>query len=338
MTADKNITDIAALAGVSVSTVSRVLNNHPDVSDPTRRKVRRVMEEHSFIPNNSARSLKRESLKAVGVIVKGFDNPFFNRMLTIIQTELEREGYLALLRQIDPGQNEADAAASLVKDQKPRGLIFLGGNVQHRHDKLTLLNVPFVTVTITVRSGLDRERFSSVTIDDYAESYAVMERVLNAGHRNVGIIGYLPEDESVSRLRLQGFLQALNDRGLDGNGSVAYAGSFSLKGGSAAARELLDRAPVTCMLCISDVLALGAMRALHDTGRRIPQDVSVIGFDGIDMGRYTIPSLATVRQPDQDMAYRSVRLLMDRLHRKTPHRHLVFRAEFQNGESFAPRV
>lgn len=331
-----NIIDIARYAGVSVSTVSRVLNNHPDVSPATKQKVMSIIEKHSYIPNNSARNLRRESLKAVGVIVKGFTNPFFSRMLEIIQSELQTRHYLMLLHQVAPDQDELGAALSLVKEKKLRGLIFLGGNFMQSPDKFAMLDIPLVMATITINEGIDRTAFSSVTIDDYAEAYRVTDRICKAGHKEVCAIGFLPGDRSISRLRIEGFRQALRDNGCRAGGDrLAYAGEFSLSAGYNAAKQLLARLEFTCLFCISDLLALGAIRAVYEAGYRVPQDISVVGFDGLENANYSVPSLATVKQPREKMAHAAVSILMNRIQKSAAHEHLVFEADFQEGESFA---
>lgn len=329
------IIDVADLAGVSVSTVSRVLNNHPDVSKKTREKVMAIINEHTYIPNNSARSLKRESIKAVAVIVKGFSNPFFTSMLTVIQQELEENRYIAMLHQVDPNQDEVEAAISLCKEKKPRALIFMGGNFQHSRDKLARLNVPYVMLTITMHKNVDRGTFSSVAIDDYAASYRVGEAICKAGHKSFGVISSYTNDKSISRLRLDGFKKALQDNGLQLNEkAVAYAGQFSRAAGYEAAKQLMQTAKFTALFCISDILALGAIRAIHDEGYSVPEDISVIGFDGIDEGRYSIPSLATVKQPGMEMAYECVQILLNQLRKGSPHEHMVFKETLLDGESF----
>lgn len=337
---DKNIQDIAELAGVSKSTVSRVLNNHPDVSKKTREKVLAVIEAQAYIPNNSARNLKREPIQAVGVVVKGFTNPLFTQMLTIIQKKLEDRGYIMLLHQVEPAQNEIEEAISLVKEKKPRGLIFLGGNFQHRREILAMLDVPFIMVTITMHKQVERSGFSSVAVDDYAEGYAVADRICKAGHRNAAVVGHREDDKSISRLRIEGFLQALRDNGIEPQKNwVVYSGTFSYQAGYIAAQKIMQEDPAkTCIFCISDILALGAVRALHDAGHRVPEDVSVVGFDGVDEGRYNVPSLATVKQPYEEMAAKSVQILLGCMEQGAPHQHLVFKAQYLNGESFMPRT
>lgn len=337
MPEDVNIIDVAKYAGVSVSTVSRVLNDHPDVSSKTRQKVLDVIEEYSYVPNLSARNLKRESMKAIGVVVKGFTNPFFTRMLHVIQNDLDRMHYTMLLHPAELNQDEIEGAISLCKEKKPRGLIFLGGNFRHRSERLALIDVPYVMVTMTMHNDVDRTSFSSVAIDDYAEAYAVTDRICKAGHTEVAAIGFTETDESISRLRVDGFLQALRDNGIqDGEQRLEYAGEFTMYGGYTAAKRLLGRTRFTCLFCISDIMALSAYRAICEHGLSIPEDVSVVGFDGIEFGRYATPSLATVGQPDERMARESVRILMNALQRNAAHEHLVFPATFLDGESFRP--
>jgi len=334
---DLTIVDIARLAGVSVSTVSRVINKHPDVNTQTADKVQKIIEEHDYIPNNSARNLKRESMKAVAVIVKGFSNPFFTAMLGIIQQELEQSGYTMLLTQVETDKDEVSAAISLCKEKKPRGLIFMGGNFTHTPEKLAMLDVPYVMLTFTMHWDVDRNTFSSVTVDDYTAGYNVARILAESGHSKLAVIGSNANDVSISHLRVEGFCQYIKDAGLDfGNSQIAYAGEFSYEAGYNAAKTLLEKSEFTGIFCISDILALGAVRALYDAGISVPDEISVIGFDGIDEGRFHIPSLASMYQPDRDMAYETVRILLNNIRSGAKHRHLVFDAEFYKGESFAP--
>ncbi len=332
------IIDIARLAGVSVSTVSRVLNRHPDVSAKTSQKVMAVIDEHSYIPNDSARNLKRESMKAVAVVVKGFSNPFFTAMLGIIAQELEVNGYIMLLAQVETTQDEVAAAVRLCKEKKPRGVIFMGGNFQHTRGQLARLDVPFVMLTMTMHGDADREGFSSITIDDFAAGRTLARRIIESGHTQLAAIGSSADDISISRLRIDGFCREAEERGCPvPEAGIAYAGEFSYKAGYEAAKALLQSASFTCLFCISDILAFGAMRAIHDAGLSVPKDISVVGFDGLEEGRYFVPSLATMKQPDAAMAYESVRVLLNHIRSGAPHQHKLFDAVFSEGESFRVR-
>lgn len=336
---DLTIIDIAKLAGVSVSTVSRVLNKHPDVSAKTCEKVMTVINHYGYIPNNSARNLKRESMKAVAVIVKGFSNPMFTAMLGIVQHELEKNNYTMILAQVETNQDEVDAAISLCKEKKPRGLIFMGGNFSHTRDKLARLDIPLVMLTITMHTNVDRNTFSSVTVDDRAAGYAVGQAMIKNGHKRLAAIGSNADDVSISRLRIEGFRRAKQEAGMqDSDDQIAYAGEFSYCAGYEAAKALMQKADFTCLFCISDIIAVGAIRAMHDAGLSVPGDISVIGFDGIEEGRYFIPSLATMKQPETRMAHESVSILLNHIRSGAGHRHELFEAVFSPGESFAPRI
>lgn len=336
MEENANIKDVARLAGVSVSTVSRVLNNHPDVSQATRDKVLKIINEQSYIPNNSARNLKRESAKAIGVLVKGLSNPFFISILAIIQKELQEKRYSMVLHQIDTDEDEIIAALSLIKEKKLRGLIFLGGNFLHSRDSLQRLKIPYVMLTMTMHHEVDRSTFSSVTVDDYQESYQIIDAACKDGHRKLAVIGASEQDVSIGRLRVSAFTQALLDNGIQQENNIAHAPDFTFESGYRAAGELLEKTKFTCLFCISDIIAIGAMRAIHDAGLRIPQDVSVIGFDGLEHGKYCIPSLATIKQPAEEIAHAGVKILLNHLRNGAPHTHQIFAATRVQGESYRP--
>lgn len=334
MEENTNIRDVAKIAGVSVSTVSRVLNNHPDVSPATREKVLKIINEQSYIPNNSARNLKRESAKAIGVLVKGLTNPFFISMLSIIQKDLQEKRYSMVLHQIDTNENEILAALSLIKEKKLRGLIFLGGNFLHNKEYVQRLTIPYIMLTMTMHQDVDRTTFSSVTIDDYQESYKMLDAACKDGHRQLAVIGASDQDISIGQLRVNAFNQALFDNGIQLENNIAHTPNFTFTDGYLATKELLNKIKFTCLFCISDILAIGAMRAIHEAGLRIPEDVSVIGFDGLEQGKYCIPSLTTIKQPAEEMAHSSVKILLNHLRSGAPHTHKIFAAMPILGESY----
>ncbi len=334
------ITDIAKLANTSVSTVSRVLNNQQDVSPTTRKRVQAVIEKNTYMPNNSARNLKRLSMKAIGVIIKGFTNPLFVSMLTVIQQEIEKHHYLMLLEPVETSQDEVEAAINLCREKKPQGLIFMGGNFEHSRSMLDQLGVPFVMLTTALQQtddGPDPASYSSVSIDDYQVSYDLTKSLYQHGHRQFAMIGPSAGDLSIGSLRLRGFLAALRDCGVpEQQVATAKSQAYSAQAGYDSASELLEKAEFTCLVCIADTLAIGALRALHDKGYKVPADISVVGFDGLDDGNFTIPSLATVKQPEAAMAYRSVTLLFDHIYKETVHQHITYEPEFLARESFRP--
>ena len=147
--AEITIKDIAKECGVGVSTVSRALNNHPDINPETRKKILEVIEQTGFIPNNSARNLKRTDAKCIAMLVKGITNPFFSKMIEIIEDEAKRKRYALVLRHVDAQEDELDVALELEKEKRLRGIDFLGGMLRHSQEKLDKLKVQNIFCGIT---------------------------------------------------------------------------------------------------------------------------------------------------------------------------------------------
>ena len=165
------IKDIAKLADVSVSTVSRVLNDRPDVSEDSRRRVRAVIEAHRYVPNNSARDLVKIRSDAVGLVVRGVQNPFYTDIIHAIEQKLDASGYTMVMRQIPSGDDEIQCGAVMEKEKRLRGIIFLGGRSDYSPEEVSLLGVPYVCCSYTNSYGmLPPESYSSVSIADEQEA------------------------------------------------------------------------------------------------------------------------------------------------------------------------
>ena len=330
------IKDIARECGVSVSTVSRVLNKHPDVSDPVRRKVMRVVEERGYIPNNSARDLVRSSSDAVGVIVRGTGNLFFSSVIKTISRELEARGYTMVLHFLDTDADEVKAGAVLEREKKLRGLIFLGGRFDYSPSELSLGNVPYVCCAYTNYFGsLDEGEYSSVSIDDFAAAYAAVEMLIRHGHRRIAALVPSCDDHSISELRYMGYREALNDYGIvfDERLLEETGGCFELKETYEGACRLLERgADFTALFAMSDATAIAAMKAIEDHGLRIPEDVSVVAIDGLSVSAYFSPTLTTMVQPAEEMGAACVSILSSVLE-GGPTRHLRLEAQLRPGAS-----
>ncbi|WP_262397604.1 LacI family DNA-binding transcriptional regulator [Zongyangia hominis] len=319
-----NIRDIAKLCGVGVSTVSRVLNDHPDVNEETKQKVLRVMREHNYVPNNSARNLKRIKSRTIGVVVKGITNPFFSPMIKVIEGELTRRGYAMFLSQADDYEDEIRKAAELQMERRLEGIIFLGGIFHYEKERLSLLEVPFVFATIQVSSDMEGNAYSTISIDDTYEAARATRYLLELGHRRIGVLAGAFEEQSINRLRLEGYLQALGEYGIHYDERLHKNCNFTYKGGYEAAGSLLRETDVTAIFAISDVMAIGAMKAALEMGKKIPEEVAILGFDGLDITAYTHPGISTVRQPSEQMALEAVTTVLDIIEQKSGHRHSVY--------------
>lgn len=331
------IKDIAKACGVSVSTVSRVLNDRPDVSAEVRKKVRRMVEESGYIPNNSARDLVRSQPDAIGVIVRGMGNLFFADLLKTISKEIEQSGNTMVLHFIDSDADEVKAGAILEREKKLRGLIFLGGRFDYTPSELALIGVPYVCCSFTNCFGtLGEDDYSSVSIDDYATAYSAVEVLIKLGHRRIAAVVPSCNDRSISELRYNGYRAALRDNEIDFDPTllVETGGCFEMPETYNGVMALVNSgADFTGLMTLSDTTAMAAMKALEDCGRRVPEDVSVIGIDGLNVSEFVSPTLTTMVQPAETMGRESVHILLDMLDGRVKSRHVCVQAQLRRGAS-----
>ncbi len=307
------IKDLAQKTGYSVATVSRTLNNHPNVSEKTRHEILEAVEESGFQINTNAQNLKQHATSIL-VIVKGTSNELFSEMVETIQSLVAQTHYPLYVDYIDEDHNEVLRAVRLCREKKPLGILFLGGNSQHFLKHFSKIDIPCVLVSNNA-SGLPFPNLSSVSTDDRLASRSAIDSLIALGHRKFVIVGGDRKVSDTSRLRYEGCLQAFQKHGIDYDEELDYQGvRFSCQDGYNATQQLIATGrPFTALFAIADVMAIGAIRALHDNGLRVPQDVSVIGFDGLPLGSFLVPQLSTVVQSAQVMARRSVEILIDRI-------------------------
>ncbi|MBQ9589107.1 MAG: LacI family DNA-binding transcriptional regulator [Butyrivibrio sp.] len=333
------IREIAKRCGVGVSTVSRAINDHSDINPETKKRIMEVIRETGYIPNNSARNLKRTDAKCIGVLVKGITNPFFTPVIEKIEQETDKKGYALVLRHVEAYENEVDVALELEKEKRLRGIIFLGGSSKHSAEKMKQLNVPviFATIGSDISEELSRNSYSTVSVDDAVESRKMVDYLIKLGHRKIAILTEGNDEPSVVKLRFEGYLDALKSNGIERDDSlIQYVDKriYTMKNGYQATKSLIESgADFTALFCISDVLAIGALRAFADSGIRVPEDVSVAGFDGQEISEFSVPRLTTLRQPLDDISEETIRLIFDLIEEKRGHKHLIFPGELIVAES-----
>lgn len=329
------IKDIARLSGVGVSTVSRVLNDRPDVSEESRRRVLQVIAEYNYLPNNSARSLVRTKSDAVGLVVRGVQNPFYTGIIRAIERDLDAADCTMVMRQIGSCEDEIKCGAMMEREKRLQGIIFLGGRSDYTPADTALLNVPFVCCSYTNTYGtLDPTKYSSVSIADEQEAYRAVMDLAQKGHRRIAALSTDPRDWSIAQLRFSGYARALHDLGLSlEDGEIIRADDFTIESAYRAVTERLKRpADFTAIFAISDDMAIGAMRALRESGRSIPEDCSIIAIDGLTVSEYIYPMLTTLCQPTDEMGAKSVEILMSVIRGGT-HRHLILPTTLRTGQS-----
>ena len=330
------IKDIARLSGVSVSTVSRVLNDRPDVSDENRRRVRAVIESNNYIPNNTARDLVKTKSDAIGLVVRGIANPFYTKIIHAVEAAVHSAGFTMVMQQVSTNDDEVKRAAVMEREKRLRGIIFLGGRSDYTKEEVAPLNVPFVCCTYSNHYGtLEPEQYSSVSIADEEEAYRAVMELYRCGHRRIAALLSQKNDCSISQLRYRGYLRALHDCSLpEEDGLVLCAGGYEIQDAyQAVVRRLRSPADFTALFSISDHMAIGAMRALQDGGLSVPDDCAVIAIDGLTVSNYINPRLTTLCQPMEELGRRSVEMLLDLIHGRGGHRHETVATTLRRGES-----
>lgn len=327
------IKDIARKAGVSVTTVSRVLNKRPDVNQATRERVERVMAECRFVGNANARGLKQPDSDLIAIILRGRDNPFLNALAEAMLQHTQGLKASFLTEFVDEQADEFQTAIRLSHEKRVKGFIFVGGRIDERAAILEDMDAPMVFTTINAEKT-DLLRAASVFIDDRAMGRQAMETLLEAGHTRIAIFGGIRQGEDGFAKRYAGAMDALEAAQVPFDENRFVQTRFSMSGAYDAARSFFEQHPdTTAVFAMSDTIAMGVIRALTDMGRHVPDDVSVVGFDGIEMGKFFIPRLTTVEQPVDDIARESVQVLMDMLERGEAPRHIVVEAKLQKRES-----
>lgn len=330
------IRDIAELSGVSVTTVSRVLNHRPDVNERTRARVEQVMAECHFVGNANARGLKQPDTETVAIILRGRENPFLNALAEAMLHYTQSLSPTFLTEFIDEKADEFQTAVRLSHEKRVNGFIFVGSRIDERARVLHGIDCPIVFSTVCA-DKVDLPRAASVFIDDRAMGCQAMKVLLKAGHRKIAIFGGARHGEDSFALRYAGAMDAMNEAGVPFEDSRFVETRFSHRGAYDTTRAFFAlNSDTTAVFAMSDTVAMGTIRALADMGRRVPEDVSVIGFDGVEMSKFFIPRLTTVEQPVDAMARESVRVMMDMLEGGQEPRHVTIAAQLIERESTGP--
>ena len=334
------IKDIAKRCNVAVSTVSRAINNHPDINPETRKKIMKVIEENNYIPNNSAQNLKKTVSRSIGVIIKGADNQLFAKRRRVLGEGFGRDDDDSYMEYVSISGDEIREAMRLVKEKRLKGLIFLGGNHNRSVEELKSLPVPFVTATVDMEDSVPKNLYSSVSVDSYQESYRMVDYLCSRGYRKIVIFTGSRGDESVGRLRLNGYRDALRDNHIEPDEKRIWYSQdwaedvFSMANGYRLGKKLISSGiEFDCVYAVADSIAIGACKALLESGVRIPEDCGIAGFDGLEETQYYHPSLTTMRQPVEKIAEESVRILFAMLHNGEPNQQRTFPCELMERES-----
>ncbi|MGL5244060.1 MAG: LacI family DNA-binding transcriptional regulator, partial [Sarcina sp.] len=295
-----NIKDIAKIAGVGVSTVSRVINNQPDVKLETRQKVLEIIKESKYVPNNSARILKQNNTKNIGVLVKGVFNPFFSEMINIIGTSISETGYTMILQQNDyDNQDDINSLIAFIKEKRLLGVICLGGNFMNvKEEVFQCLNVPVVLTSVNTISKEGKSYYSSIGIDNKKGGYKATKYLIDNKHKNIAVMLGEKDDIGISLMRLKGYIEALKENNIIFNEENILIGNYNSEDAYRTSKKFLSkRKDITAIFSISDVMAIGVAKAIIDSNLKVGKDISLIGFDGMSISKFYNPAITTLKQP-----------------------------------------
>ncbi|WP_298126851.1 LacI family DNA-binding transcriptional regulator [uncultured Clostridium sp.] len=333
-----NIRDIARISGLCVSTVSRVLNNHPDVKESTREKVLHVIKESNYVPNNSARILKQHNTKNIGVLVKGVFNPFFSELINVIGSKINENKYTMILQQNDYAlEQEVENIISFVKEKRLQGIICLGGNfIDLDDDSFKNIDVPIVLTSVNAVSPTGKDKYSTVGINNLQSAYDATNYLIKKGHKNIALMIGEENDFCISWWRYKGYVKALRDNNIEPNNDNLIIGDYDSKIAYEVTLDFLKRRKdITAIFAISDFMAIGVAKAVTDSGLTVGKDISIVGFDGMNISCYYNPGITTVKQPIEEMAIKSVNILFDLLKEKCENKHVLLNTELIERESCA---
>jgi LacI family transcriptional regulator len=328
-----SIKDVAVRAGVSIGTVSNVLNRPDKVADATRQQVLAAISELGFVRNSSAAQLRAGTSRSLGLIVLDMANPFFHDVAKGVEDVATELGYAVVLCNTDEQASREDRYLQVLEEQRVRGVLITPVEVSsERLDALRRRGTP----TVLVDRHDPRVNSCSVAVDDVAGGELAGAHLLSRGHSR---IAYFSGPLSLRQCaeRLTGLRNAVAETGADPDAVIEVVELPALKAriGYEAARDLLDRGDVTAAFCANDLLALGVLRAAVSTGRRVPGDIAILGYDDIEFAADAAVPLSSVRQPTVHIGRNAAQLLLEECDHPETHAHqqVMFKPELVIRES-----
>ena len=310
MTKRTTMHDVAQAAGVSLMTVSRVINNKDDVSKETRKRVMQVIEKLNYRPSSIARGLATQRTGALGVVVPDISNPFFASLVRSAEEEAYAKNYSVFLGNTNEDRQRELAVLQLLEDNQVDGLILCSS----RLDDETLFDIlaRFPTAVLVFREKKDTNA-GAITLDDAYSGQVAIEHLIKSGHRNIGLISGPPISLSTFG-RLVGYQNALQCADIPINEKWIWHCHPVVEAGQETAYDLLKNNPeVTALFCHNDLIAVGALQACKELGLRVPDDIAIIGYDDIRLAALVSPALTTLHVPKSEIGTRAMQMLLEQI-------------------------
>ncbi|MDR1519567.1 MAG: LacI family transcriptional regulator [Planctomycetota bacterium] len=304
------IKDVARAANVSITTVSRVMNNDPySVNNETRERIKTVIKEMNYIPNAMARGIRVDRTKTIGLIIQDINNPYYPGIVRGVENAAQKAGFSLILADTQRSRSRIRQYLELMREKRVDGLVMAGGGIIRGADECRFFSSGGISTVVIGKPVMPD--VVSVEVDNVAGGRLACEFLLESGHRNIAsIIGAANSSTSIDREA--GYRRALAANGIAPDKKWVVRGNFVYEGGYAAIDKLpLDGgSKITAIFAQNDLMAIGAINALVNKGYRVPEDISIIGFDGIPSAAYFMPSLTTLQIPFQEMGKKAVDILV----------------------------
>jgi LacI family transcriptional regulator len=323
------IKDVARIAGVSIATVSRVINNTKPVNEETRQRVMAAMEENYFRPNAMARGLVKKESALIGIVIPEFKNTVFDDLIDGISNTAKFYKYDILLCLTQGELRNEIHYLNLLREKQVDGIILSSSSLKPEH--ITIIERPIIPCILVGQTSAV-PFIPSVHVDNFSASYEAVITLINKGHRKIGMIRGPLGDNAAGEDRLRGYMAAIADAGIQLQPNWIIPGGFSVQEGFEAMSLMLGTGELpTALFVAADRTAIGAMNCLQEHGYRIPEDVSIMGFDDIDMSSVVRPKLSTVQYSSYEIGVTATRGIMKLIrgegtntqHTVVPHRVII---------------
>lgn len=306
-----DIRTVAKKAGVSIATVSRCFNNPEKVSKKTARKVKDAIDEVGYSPNMMARNFRATKSYQIVVLVPQFTNLFFSLVIRSIQNTATKYGYNVLLGETNNSKELEREYVKLVETRQAEGIVQLRTYSEDDEPLSTASNIHVVSAC-----GAQYSPYLSVKMDHIKASKTMVNYLISLGHKKIGCI-LSSSDNQHTHDRFEGYKDAMEQAGLEIDDTQLYQGDFSIESGYEAGNYFANLAErPTAVFCMNDDMAIGAIKAWKEHGIRVPEDISITGYDDLTFASYSDPSLTTIRQPTEEMGRKAVELLMQQIEGK----------------------
>ncbi len=316
-----SIYDIAKLAKVSPSTVSRALEDHPRIGVETKKRIQALAKEMDYVPSTVAKSLAANKTWTIGMVLATISDPFMGRVIEGVEHVAIEAGFNAFISTSQNDRQREIAAIKMLQKRRVDGIIVIASHLFDQYPRFYgRSKVPIVIIN-EQRPG---ETMHFVTVDDVHGAQLAVEHVLALGHRRIGYVGVTNRPQS-NQHRFKGYQNALEAGGIAVDPALIFTSHTSedhAKGGEASLEPLLA-AGATAVFCYNDTTAIGLLAACHKRGLSVPDNLSIIGFDDIDMAAYTMPPLTTIRQPRFELGQQAMRMMLALLDGQEPENQVV---------------